>query len=279
MPLVRLPTPCTLKDIYVGEGWDPATTVGQLAGATKPPTDFVVPAYQIAQMEQFIGGGRTTGQYMARLSVTRRAKEGNNTSIYLSEGLYETNYTLDNDAYKAAEKDPNTSVASWLVPWKASQPRVYFVMPTTIAEMNRQAEGEHCSDFLRAYHLTIHALERALDKIADAPSLPFASAQGARAARIDQLRNALPIGLRDVAESINLCGQKYLDLCKKSKTRDEKNWHSWGLKLLGLAPKVPAEGVEYLTGKQRQEGGRIYLEYTLGQAEVGRHTSESIIKF
>ena len=46
---------------------------------------------------------------------------------------------------------------------------------------------------------------------------------------IDQLRNTLPMGLRDAAQNLDLCGQKYLDLCKKSKIRDSSNWHNWGL--------------------------------------------------
>jgi hypothetical protein len=35
----------------------------------------------------------------------------------------------------------------------------------------------------------------------------------------------------------------------------------------------------YLTGRQRAENGRIFLQYTQGQAEVGTHSSASIIQF
>jgi len=301
MPLVQLPTPCALRDVYVALGWDPTTTIGQIAGSTKPPTNFVVPACQFverrtaAASRQALYGkvgvlqpgqrpGRLSAeQHVPQLIVTRRANEGNNTSIYVAKGVYETNYTFDQAGYIAAKKDPDIAhaignAANWLARWKnASQPRVYFVMPSTIAEMNRQAEAEHCNDFILAYQLTLGALEVALNQVAATPFGPFASAQLARAAVIDQLRNTLPMGLRDVAQNLDLCGQKYLALCQKSKIRDSKNYHNWGLDYLG--PAVQAQSIHYLTGRQRAESGRIFLQYTQGEAEVGRHSSVSIIQF
>jgi hypothetical protein len=37
--------------------------------------------------------------------------------------------------------------------------------------------------------------------------------------------------------------------------------------------------VHYLTGAKREESGRIFLQYTQGQASVGTHTSASVITY
>jgi hypothetical protein len=302
MPLVRVPLPCTLRDIYVGEGQDPATAIGVIAGATKPPNDFVTPTYQITQNRTAFaqaaaqrqplysklgilkpGDHPPSAQYVAQLIVTRRANEGTSTSVYVSKGIYETNYTFDQQGYKEAKGDEMmqaslSNLANWLAPWKrADQPRVYFVMPERIADLNKQAEAEHCNDFVLAYDLTLHALQTALDQVAIAAQVTCDSAQHAIDERVTRLRDALPVGLKDVAPKPELCGQKFLDLCKKSKFRDSSNWHSWGLDYLGKNMDPPS--VHYLTGGKREENGRVFLQYTEGQAQVGTHTSASIIKF
>ncbi len=305
MPLVQNPTPCTLRDIYVEEGRDPATGIGIIAGVTKPPADFITPTWVITEKrsemahgaavrQAYLGKlgmmppgaqppGPTTEQYVAQLAVTRRGSQGTNKSIYISKGVYETNYTFDMKDYTAAKKDPLMAnalqnMANWLSPWKkATQPRVYFVMPDSVADLNRQAEAEHCADFILAYQLSIHAVETALDQVALMPTVTAASALAARTARVQLLQNALPAGLKDLAQSPDQCGTKFLDLCHKSKIRDSSNWHTWGLDYLG--PGVQAASIHYLTGKQREESGRIFLQYTKGQSEVGTHTSASIIHF
>lgn len=299
--IVRDPSPCTLWDLYLGDGQNPAIATELMAGLTKPPTHFVVPTYLIAERrtvaaqgaavrQAYYGklgvlqprdppSGPTAEQYEAQLLVTRRADEGNNTSIYLPKGVYETNSTFNLEGYKKARSEPDFTgnAASYLEQWQSSKPRVYLVMPDRIASMNMLAETEHCNDFLWAYQLTLHALDLALVQIAAAPLLPFASAQLARAARIAELHNALPTGLRGVEQSIDLCGQKYLALCEKSFIRDSSEWHSFGLDYLG--PGVQAASIHYLTGEQREEEGRIYLQYTQGKAQVGVHPSEEIIRF
>ena len=231
---------------------------------------------------------RVEEEYLPKLIVTRRANEGNNTSIYVQEGVYETNYTFNEAEYWKAKEDPGmakyiSNAANWLARWQnASQPRVYFVMPSEIATLNQQAEAEHCSDFILAYELSLGALQVALDKVATTLG-PLPSVQLARAAVIDRLRDALPMGLRDIAENIDLCGKKFVDLCEKSKIRDSNQWHTWGLEYLGAGVKSfsswTTEKINYLTGKPRAEKSRIFLRYTQGQAQVGRHPSASIIGF
>jgi len=294
--LVRTPTQCALRDIYVGEGKDPATFTSVIAGATQKPTGFVVPGYQIMERKSVAAtrvslygklgvlnpgqqpGSGSTDRYEAQLIVTRRANEGNNTSVYLGKGVYETNYTFDREEYAKAKKDQDFPVSSlgnmanWLTRWEnESQPRVYFVMPDEIAEMNRLAETEHCDDMILAYQLTLRALERAVDDVAHAP------VPGGQDALISKLRDVLPAGLKDVARNLDLCGQKYLDLCQCSKIRDSRNWHSWGLEYLGPTPLPPS--VHYLTERPRKENGNIFLRYTKGQAEVGMHPPAEIINF
>ena len=308
MPLVRLPTPCTLRDIFAADGHDPATFTGPLdAGLTKAPTGFVVPTFQIterrtdaaqtAAMRQAFNakvlpppprgappvrpGGPSAGEWLAQLTVTRHANEGTNTSLYVKKGVHETNFTFNVEKYKAAKSDPENGPVkpgNWLEPWQnARQPRVYVVMPEPIAEINRKLEIEHCDDFVTAYDLTLGALEAALAHVAATVSPIYASAQLARDARLHLLHAALPVGLKDVVQNPDLCGQKYIDLGKKTEIRDSSDWHSLALDYLGPGPPPPS--IHYLTDRHRPESGCIFLQFTQGTAEFGKHPSASIIKF
>ena len=301
MAIVRQPTPCNLADLYIMDGASPATATSTDAGLTSDPEHFVVPAWQInptrtaeahgAAVRQsyyakvgvlqpgIAPRGASAEQYNAPLMVTRHANEGNNRSIYLAEGVYETNSTINLKLYKQS----GGRIGSWFEPCdKPTQPRVYLVMPHDIADLNRQAETEHCADFLRAYELTLGALEDALAQAAAAPLPSSASADLARTARLNQLQHFLPAGLAGVAQKPDLCAQKYKELIEKSRLRDQPRddsggWHDFGLEFLDgdFQPK----DVHYLTGNPRPENGRIYLRYTRGDTQIGTHTSASIIKF
>lgn len=306
MALCRIPTPCTLRDLMVIENQDPATDNTRDAGSTSQPEGFTVPAFQIterrtqaAQMSASrlnlygkLGvvtpnnprpASASSEFYETILAVTRHAAEGVNKSIYLPKGVYETNYTYDLDSAQAFKKEEGmeliaANASNFLKNWTKGTPRVYFVMPDSIAQMNLHAETEHCNDFLLAYQMTLGALETALGQAAAAPVPAAPSAQAGRAARISKLQEFLPVNLKDVAANPDLCGQKYRTLGDKSKDRDQNLWHSYGLEYIGSGPLPPT--VHFLTGKPRPgETGHIFLEYTKGQTQIGTHTSASIIKF
>lgn len=221
--------------------------------------------------------------YETTLQTTRHAAEGSNRSIYLAKGVYETNYTYDIKSAQSMKKQAGMeqiagNPANFLRAWEAKEPRVYLVMPDSVAELNRQAETEHCNDFILAYQLTLGALETALNQAALAIIPAAQSAEAARAARVSKLQEHLSAGLKDVAANTDLCAQKYLALSAKSKSRDGSGWHSFGLEYRGTGPLPPS--VHYLTGKRRpDEGSPIFLQYTKGQSQIGTHPSASVIRF
>jgi hypothetical protein len=306
MALARIPTLCTLRDLMLVENQDPAVENTRDAGSTSEPEHFTVPAFQITERRtQAAQGSALRMGLMAKvgvitpttqrpasanselfestLSVTRHASEGTNKSIYLGKGVYETNYTYDLDSANAMKRKEGMELiagnaSNFLKDWTAGNPRVYFVMPENLAQMNLQAETEHCNDFLLAYQMTLGALEAALP-LAAAAAIPAASsAQAAHAARVAKLQEHLPVNLKDVAANADLCGQKYKTLSGKSKNRDGAGWHSYGLEYTGSGPLPPS--VHYLTGRARPgETGCIFLIYTKGQTQIGTHPSASVMTF
>jgi hypothetical protein len=306
MALARVPTLCTLRDLLLIENQDPATDNTRDAGSTSEPEGFTVPAVQF--VERRTQASQASASRMALMSrvgvitpstqrpdsanselyestliVTRHAAEGANKSIYLGKGVYETNFTYDTESAQSFKKKEGmeliaANASNFLKEWKAGTPRVYFVMNDTIAQMNLQAETEHCNDFLLAYQMTLGALETALAHAASAVIPPAPSAQVAHAARVAKLQEFLPVNLKDVVANLDLCGQKYRALSAKSKDRDGKLWHSYGLEYLDPGPLPPT--VHYLTGKARPgETGHIFLQYTKGQTQIGTHSSASVITF
>ena len=305
MALARIPTLCTLRDLILIENQDPATDNTRDAGSTSEPENFTVPVWQITERKTQAAAasasrmglygklGVTTPAtqrpamasselYESTLLVTRHAAEGTNKSIYLGKGVYETNYTYDSESAQAFKKKPGmeliaANASNFLKDWTAGKTRVYFVMPESIAQMNLQAETEHCNDFILAYQMTLGALEAALAQAASAiiPAAP--SAQAAHAGRVAKLSEYLPVNLKDVAANAD-CGQKYRALSAKSKDRDGAGLHTYGLEYMGPGPIPPS--VHYLAGKPRPgESGHIFLQYTKGRTQIGTHTSASVIKF
>jgi hypothetical protein len=204
--------------------------------------------------------------------------------VYLGAGVYETNYTFDLRHYEKEVKEEMKAAgidatASYLSPWQEpSQPRVYLIMPEDIAELNKKAETEHCNDFMRAYQLTLKKIEDVIIELSNANVGRHNTPLLSRVALEAQMRQHLPLQLQDAMLNPHLCGERYLQLCKKSREeRDDKDWHSFGLEYIG--PNFNPSAVEYLTGAPRQEKGRLYLRYTKGKTEIGFHPSEIIIRF
>lgn len=295
MPIVRNPTAATLAELYTSFSRNPATARGIAAGNTEAPTGYVLPSFAIQSTQD--QGARLRANYYgklnlpnlppapasftAKLVVARKAAEGNNRALYLKDGIYETNYTMSVSTYKTMIDDEayaGANVAAGLLEeWRKGCDRVYFVMPLDIALLNLAAEKEHCDDFIRAYSLTLGALQDALDLVDGRVMGPSKTAREAEALVEKAIDDQIPQALKALGRNASLWGPKYLQICDKSKQRDTSNWHSWGLELIE-AKDVPSLTTYYLTGQQREEKGRVYLKFTRGQTQIGTHPSTEVVK-
>jgi hypothetical protein len=291
------PTAGTLADIYREEGSNPATALGFSLGTTSDPEHFQLSLFSLHVTTRqpdirtrYLGklGIRPPGpppptSYVARYLVIQDATEGTNRSIYVREGIYETNYTLEMDdvnqddphwrqkvAGSIKERRPNAmSIQFGFDP----QPRIYFWVPAAMAERSRAAEQEHIDDLRRAYSLTLGTLIAALNGAAGNAASDVLAQQAATTACI----NALPVEVRGLATNTASWGVRYLALCAKSAGRDAAGDHSFSLELVG-AEVVPALTVTYLTGAQREENGRLYVKVTTGTTRIpGTRTDDLIV--
>ena len=216
----------------------------------------------------------------------RQATQGSNTAVYLTSGIYETNFTFDDAGYKQGLKDVGGDVeavrylanpANYLIPWKnAAQIRVYFVMPNELKLTNQAAEREHCDDFIHAYNICLKAVNDCFSTLNRTTLDGYVSPEDARQAMIRRVGEQLHPALRPVACDVNKLKTKFDQLLQKSRDgRDGKGWHSFGIKTI---PKPPANlPVSYLTGKARPQAGKCYLQFTSAQTQINIHPSASVI--
>jgi hypothetical protein len=291
------PTGGTLADIYREEGSDPATALGFSLGTTSDPEHFQLPRFSLhvtMQQPDFrvrhyakLGirppGAPVPLSYAARYLVIQDATEGANRSIYVREGIYETNYTLEMEDVDMDDAQWREKIAGALKARRADaisrqfqyepQPRIYFWVPAAMAERSRAAEQEHIDDLRRAYSLTLGTLTDALNGAAGrAASEPLAQ-QAATTACL----HALPPAVQGLGTNTASWGARYLTLCAKSAGRDAAGDHSFSVELVD-AGVVPALTVTYLTGGQREENGRLYLKVTTGRTRIpGARTQDLIV--
>jgi hypothetical protein len=257
--LVTMARPGKLADIYRLDGQKPETALGIDVGITTTPLGAAVTAWECPVVE-------TSRLSLAQLRINKKADSGTNSSVYVSEGVYETNYTVD-------KVPTGENPRNYFVEWKEkNQPRVYLVMPADIAEINRKAEQEHVDDFLLAYELTLKKYESCLSEVKAPTAANFFAA---KTAFKEALKKLLPMALQPAADRPAQCLEKYQELCQKSFDRDTQCWHSFGIE-----PCAEPVGMStyYLTGTPREEKGRVYFKLNIGQTEVGSHTCKSVIK-
>jgi len=300
MALTTNPIAANLSQVYTSQGKNPATCTFIASGNVNPPTGYVVPTCQISPsahsgpllaahrrpplLAAHRPGIRTVAKYRVKLMHTRQATQGSNTAVYLTSGIYETNYTFDRAEYKQGVKGYESggdeglaNPANYLVPWKnAKQIRVYFVMPNELAPTNRDAEREHCNDFIHAYKICLKAVDDRFRALNGTTLDGYVSAEEAKQAMISLVGEKLHPALRPLACDVNKLKAKFEQLLQKSRDgRDGKGWHSFGIKIISKPPaKLP---VSYLTGKRRQEKGRLYVQFTKGQTQINIHSSASVM--
>jgi hypothetical protein len=316
--LAATSTAVTLAEMYREEGSDPAAALGYSLGSTSDPEGFDLPAaaFEVAA-NAAAQGAEIRARYYARLGrnlpvqpppherdrrlappphvvppappfrvrfrLTRAASEGSNRSLYVREGIYETNYTFEAEDADAARPDWRDNMAGLIKERRADAvsrqfglaplPRVYFWVPGDMAERSKQAELEHLADLRRAYQLSLGQLDAAL-RAAEGTGRNEPEAR--LAAEADFVRRLDP-PLRGLGLDMARWGEKYLALCSKSKGRDVQD-HSFGLSLVD-AGAVPALPVTYLTAAgAREENGRVFVKISVGTTRIpGQRTQDLIV--
>ena len=278
--LARTPTATNLRTIIELRGYDPAVDAQGTIGRTTDPEGATAPEYGVDYEET----EDVPPRHVARLTITRGPDEGNSTSHYLREGVYETNYSLNAAAYDQDRKaGALENIRNYLMPYTlgtggARTNRVYYVMTGEIADLNRFAEQEHCNDHLYAYERTLAVIHAALQRVqgrrcgpADDQASARALVEAALLAEVPEARRGLGIGMQGWQT-------EYARLCGRTALRDTRGYHTWGIELITSAA-VPDVPVSYLTGQARNTDGhdRVYLRLTAGQTEINEHGSSTII--
>ena len=286
MPLTRDPRPVDLASVYTELKMNPAKDTYIASGNVTEPQNYVLPRCQInaipsgtvpAAAAGRLGIPSSTRKYKVTLIHITRASQGTNSAVYLTNGIYETNFTLDAKEF-AADRDTRNP-ANYLSPWeKPTNPRVYFVMPGELAPLNKAAEREHCMDFIQAYKMTLEAVDAVFHSLNGVTMDGFSSINKAKEAMLKRVGETLAPPLRPVACNSAALNDMFKRLLRKSHDgRDGMGWHSFGVEVVDLAP-APRK-IVYLTGKPRGESGRIFLKFTKGQTQINLHPSERVIVF
>lgn len=296
MPLTTNPLAANLRDIYNSQGRNPATCTFIASGNVTEPTGFVLPTCLInpspsgnAAVPSAAAhrlGVRTVPKYKVNLMHTNQAMPGSNNAVYLTSGIYETNFTFNVDGYRQGLQDAGKDVdaqrylanpANYLELWEnMNQVRVYFVMPDDLAPTNMAAEQEHCKDFIHAYEICLKAVNDRFSALNGTTLDGYVSAEDARQAMIRRVGEQLHPALRPLACDVNKLNAKFKELLQKSRDgRDGRGWHSFGIKIITNPPDNLS--VSYLTGQPREENGKLYVQFTLGQTQINIHPSASVI--
>lgn len=255
---------------------EPATATLGGIGRTSHPENGRAPAYdaQVARV------GERPSRYIARLVITSPPYEGDSTSHYLRAGVYETNFRFDMATFLS---EPGaTQLADCLRPFEqrkdAPPNRVYYVVPDAIADLNRNAELEHCRDHRYAYDQTLAVIHAALQRAQGRETAPAVNAATARTMLECGLLNEIPEARRFLGVDMANWLTEYERLCESSRNRDVREYHRFGLELIEPAD-VPAGEINYLTGRARDEDGhdRVYLRFTAGGTQINVHDSSAIV--
>lgn len=284
MPLATQPVPGTLVQICRAQGWDPDNPPMLPSGCVTPPRAYRVPRCQInvvpagpvpAAAAARLGVPSSAQRFRASLTLATPADPGLNVALYLNTGVYETNYTFDFENY-AEINDPTIQLGGFLTRWTGpTQPRVFVIMPAKLAPANAAAEKEHCTDFIRAYDLTLGAVSRAMQALAGVAVEGSLSIVEARQAMERRLAESLPPALRAIACDPVRLESKFKALVDMSRDgRDVMRYHSFGMVRVEAAPPLP---MVYMDGAPRPAKGRVYLQYTAGSTQIGVHPSERVI--
>jgi hypothetical protein len=278
--LARTPTATSLRTLIQLSGGDPDEEVQGTIGRTSEPVDARSPEYRVDYEET----EDVPPRHVARLTITRGPSEGNSTSHYLQEGVYETNYSFDTAAYDRDRKaGALENIRNYLMPYTlgtggARTNRVYYVMTGEIADLNRFAEQEHCNDHLYACERTLAVIHAALHRVQGRRCGPADDQAAARALVQAALLAEVPDARRGLGIEMPAWLHEYERLRGLTALRDTRGYHTWGLELIASSA-VPDVPTRYLTLAARNTDGhdRVYFRLTAGQTEINEHGSPEII--
>jgi len=269
MPLVNSSIPTDLRTLMQLGHSDPATAPEGDVGSTSHPQNGQAAQWVI----NVIPADGNNGQYFGQLVVNQTSVEGDNTSHYLTAGIYETNLAIDWPEYL---QDPH--VRRCLRPFNGyDNDRVYLYLTDAIATLNSYAEAEHCGDLFYAYHNCLVRLDDALNAVAARGRIgPVSNANEVQPLVESQIRNLLPVALRALPLTQNAFLAEYQRLCAQTVLRDQHGYHEFGMQLLNARP---AGNITYLTGAAR-DGNHVrprYVQLTPGGTAIGVHPSSTLI--
>lgn len=284
MALVHNPIATDAATLITLQGGNPASGTLGAIGYTTDPVNPDPPEYRIHITETGSGGNT---RYFAKLQIMRAPHEGTNASHYLQAGVYETNFSFSAEDFTFRQYPiaPNRyAISGCLVPYRhnvhgAGRPtRVYFVMPVAMANLNRDAEIEHCNDHLYAYQQTLGVLQTALTAVQGTQFGPFPTQLAARQAVIAAFLNLVPVARQGLGGNVQNWLQEYLRLCSKSGDRDGNDYHTFGLHPINPAMVVIGP-ITYLTGAARDQDNhqKVFLKITQGQTDINNHASATLI--
>lgn len=139
MALVRFPIRVNDIQNLVNAGGD----INDM-GVTNPPGNFNVPDFNIVCQQ-------TKNGWSVSIHIIQVASEGTNASYYLGTGLYPSNLMMSGRNITNYSPGPTNR-------------RIYRIVTDDIADLNRKAEEEHCNDIIRAYQITLQAVQNAINK-------------------------------------------------------------------------------------------------------------------
>lgn len=286
------PTGGTLADLFRADNENPATVRDYSLGTTSLPVNTVLPLFALQVTVDPVAHGQAlrSGLYRrmgipsppppvvarAHYNVTRAAAPGNNVSLYLRGGIYETNFTLGDENIDKSIENWRQRIVGFFTGWEEhpEYPRVYIYMPDDTAALSRAAEQEHLDDMWHAWTLTFGVVANALNATGSGRNEPEA-----RSAAEAAFTSALPVKLRNLGSNMESWKNKFLELCVKTRDRDIRGDHSMGLELVAREDVPAPDNVTYLTGGPRDENGRVYLRVYRGTARVPGLLTNTLIDY
>lgn len=187
-------------------------------GTTSPPVNFIAPTFTINCVPVNVNA------WSASVQVTQNAHEGDNQAFHLGPGLHSTNLMFWNGSLTNFVAGPGNR-------------RIYVEVSQAIATDSQHAEEEHCRDILRAYDITLRAVQNAVQAAVTGGPYVAASQAGAIQAAKQAIVNGLHPRLQAVFQQASLpngynmallgqgLGRLYLDICDLSQGRDAQGWH------------------------------------------------------
>jgi hypothetical protein len=143
MPLATTPILLTSVDDMQAQGYDENDF-----GVTTPPENFAAPRFDVILEDRMVG-------WIASVKLETKANSGTNRSHSLLRGYHRTGQMFSNNFVTNYSPSPRNR-------------EIYRYIDQTIERLSKEAEIEHCNDFIHAYNITLLAAERVVIEVGEA---------------------------------------------------------------------------------------------------------------